>query len=201
MLLTAPGLVAIEGYIYLLAVMAAANLMPPLPAEATIPFAAALFDQHALRVPLAIAAAAAGLVLGTLPLYFFGRVVGEARLKRFLVGRGRWLLIKPADIDRSGGLFRRYGDAMIVVGRLIPGMRSMISVPAGLHRMPFGRFLVSTAVGSTLWASVLIGVGHGLSHALHGVTSLRVGLVLLGAMIVLYLIRLRALLKADRRQN
>ena len=198
MLLTALGLASLEGYIYLLAVMAAANLMPPLPAEATIPFAAALFDQHALRVPTAIAAAAAGLVLGTLPLYFLGRVVGEVRLKRFLTGPGRWLLIKPADIDRSGGLFRRYGDAMIVVGRLIPGMRSMVSVPAGLHRMPFGRFLVSTVLGSTLWASALIGVGHGLAHALHGVTSLRVGLVLLGAMIALYLIRLRALLKVDR---
>ncbi|WP_353250293.1 DedA family protein [Salinisphaera sp. T31B1] len=190
-----------EGYAYLLGIMAVANLIPPLPAEATIPFAAALFDDHGLRVPGAIGAAALGLVLGTLPLYYLGRLAGETRVKRFLVGRGRWLLIEPADIDRSGRWFRRYGGVLVVAGRLIPGMRSMISLPAGFHRMPFGRFLVFTVIGSTLWATALVLVGHWLAHAWLGVTSLRVGLALLCIAVVLYLVRLVRLLNARADQS
>lgn len=196
MALSAVILAGAEGYAILLVVMAVANLVPPLPAEATIPFAAALFDQHGLRVFGAIAAATAGLVIGTVPLYCLGRWAGEARVKRFLAGRGRWLLIRPGDIDRSGQWFRRYGGVLVVAGRLIPGMRSMISLPAGFHRMPFGWFLLFTIIGSTLWACVLVLAGHWLSHALPAVTTLRVGLVLLGVMIVFYVVRLVRLLRA-----
>lgn len=187
----------LQGYVYLFIAMGVANLVPPLPAEATIPFAAALFDQHGMRVPWAIAAAALGLVVGTLPFYYLGRLAGETRVKRFLAGPGRWLLIRPVDIDRSGRWFRRRGGMLVIVGRFIPGMRSMISLPAGFHRMPFGRFLLFTIIGSTLWATALVLAGRWLAHATEGVTALRVGLVFLLVMVLLYVWRLVRLARSD----
>ncbi|RJS94144.1 DedA family protein [Salinisphaera sp. Q1T1-3] len=185
----------LAGYGYLLLTMAAVNLLPPLPAEMTIPFAAALFDHHHLRVALAITAATLGLVCGTLPLYYLGRLMGEARFKAFLRGRGRWLLITPQDIDRSGRWFRRYGVWLVMIGRLIPGMRSMISVPAGFHRMRLGRFLVFTTLGSLLWASALVLLGRWVADALLGMTALRIGLGLLAVAIGLYIVRFLRLLR------
>lgn len=185
-----PQAADLAGYGYLWLTMVVINLVPPLPAEMTIPFAAALFDHHHLRVVAAIVVATVGLVVGTVPLYYLGRAMGEARFKTFLGGRGHWLLITPGDIDRSARWFHRYGGWLVIAGRLIPGMRSMISVPAGFHAMPIGRFLACTTAGSALWAAALVLAGHWVSHALPGVTALRIGLVLAGLVVVLYGIRL-----------
>ena len=187
----------IAGYGYLALAMCLVNLVPPLPAEASIPFASALFDRHGLNIGLAIGAATAGLTLGTLPFYVIGRVTGEARFKRFVAGPGRWSLITPADVERSGRWFTRYGALLVIVGRLVPGMRSMISLPAGFHRMPFVRFLACTIIGSAAWASVLVLAGHWLSHALMRVTALRVGQIFIAIIAVMYVIRLIQVLKVD----
>ncbi len=184
-----------EAYGYLALAMCLVNLVPPLPAEASIPFASALFNRHGMAIGGAILAATLGLTVGTLPIYIAGRLTGEARFKRFLVGPGRWLLLTPADVDRSGRWFTRHGAALVILGRLVPGMRSMVSLPAGFHRMPFPRFLLFTMVGSAGWASVLVLTGHWLSHAVMGMNALRVGQALLVLVGVLYLVRLIRVLK------
>lgn len=135
-------------YFMLLAALFIVNLLPPVPAEMLIPFSATLFADRAFNMPIAIVMGTAGLVLGTIPLYYLGRRLGEARCKRFLVRYQRWLAITPADIDRFGQWFCRYGRVLVMLGRCIPGMRSMVSIPAGFHRMRFAPFLFWTTLGS-----------------------------------------------------
>lgn len=176
-------------YIALLMALMVVNLLPPVPAEMVIPFSATLFDDPTLSLPMAIVMATIGLVLGTLPLYYLGRSLGEERLKAFLQRHRRWLAVTPKDIDRSGRWFRRYGAWLVLAGRLIPGMRSMVSIPAGFHCMPLPTFLLSTIIGSAAWASLLVLAGHWLSHALPGVTAARILLVLIGVFLAFYIYR------------
>lgn len=172
-------------YLLLFLSLMVVNLLPPIPAEAIIPMSASLFAHHAYSAPLAIIAATAGLVCGTVPWFYLGQSYGEDRFKTFLRGR-RWLAVTPADVERSGRWFRRYGGVMVLVGRFIPGMRTLVSIPAGFHHMPLLSFMAWTVLGSTLWASFLITTGGWLSKIFPGVTALGVCLVLLVVFGALY---------------
>jgi len=171
-------------YVVLLLSLMLVNLLPPIPAEIMIPFSATLFDDPTVSVGLAIVMGTIGLVLGTLPLYCLGRFMGEERCKAFLHRHRRWLAVTPRDVDRSGRWFRRYGGVLVLLGRLIPGMRSMVSLPAGFHAMPIMAFLLWTTVGSALWAALLILAGHWMAHALPSYTAacifIAVGCLFLG---------------------
>jgi len=177
------------GYLVLLVALMIVNLLPPIPAETLIPFSATLFADQAFSMPLAIAMGTGGLVLGTLPLYYLGRVLGEQRCKTFLERHRRWLVVTPGDIDRSGRWFRRYGGVLVMFGRLVPGMRSMVSIPAGFHHMRLAPFMLWSMLGSALWASVLLSAGHWLSHALPGLTALRLLAVMLAVFGAFYVYR------------
>lgn len=177
-------------YLALLWALLIVNLLPPVPAEMVIPFSATLFAEPTFSMPMAIIAATIGLVAGTLPLYYLGRSLGETRFRHFLDRHSWWLAVTPADLDRSGRWFRRYGGALVLFGRLVPGMRSMVSIPAGFHGMRLLRFLCWTTLGSALWASLLVLAGHWLAHALPAVTSVRLEIALLSFFGMLYLHRL-----------
>lgn len=179
----------IYSYLALLMALMVVNLLPPVPAEMVIPFSATLFDDPTLSLPVAIVMATIGLVLGTLPLYCLGRALGEQRFKAFLRRHQRWLAVTPRDIDRSGRWFRRYGVWLVLAGRLIPGMRSMVSIPAGFHAMPLPRFLFWTTLGSAVWASFLVIAGHWLSHAVPAVTAPIILLVFIGLLLLFYIYR------------
>lgn len=187
----------VYSYLALLLALMVVNLLPPVPAEMVIPFSATLFDDPTLSLPMAIVVATLGLVLGTLPLYCLGRSLGEQRFKAFLNRHQRWLAVTPKDIDRSGRWFRRYGVWLVLAGRLIPGMRSMVSIPAGFHAMPLPRFLVWTTLGSAVWASILVLAGHWLSHAVPNITALIILLVLFGVLLALYIYRVIRLSPQD----
>ncbi|WP_438764520.1 DedA family protein [Kushneria sp. TE3] len=166
------------------------NAFPPLPAESTLPVLAHIMSSGAMTPAPAIVAATLGLVLGTLPLYILGRWLDERQCMRFLARHGHWLALAPQDIERSSRRFGRYGALVVLFGRLIPGMRSLVSIPAGFHRMPLLPYLFYTTLGSCLWACCLVGGSHWLLQhtALSG--SLWVVLVVLLAVIVLYVVRL-----------
>lgn len=187
----------IYSYLALLLALMVVNLLPPVPAEMVIPFSATLFDDPTLSLPIAIAMATLGLVAGTLPLYCLGRSLGEQRFKAFLDRHQRWLAVTPRDIDRSGRWFSRYGVWLVLAGRLIPGMRSVVSIPAGFHAMPLPRFLLCTTLGSAIWASILVLAGHWLSHALPGITAPIILLIFLGALLTLYIYRVIRLSPRD----
>ncbi|HWL56908.1 MAG TPA: DedA family protein [Paracoccus sp. (in: a-proteobacteria)] len=147
------------GYLGVLLLMVAENLFPPIPSEIIMPLAGFLAGRGDLSLALTILAGTVGSVIGTLFWYYVGKAIGEARLKRFAARHGRLLTLSPSDIDKAREWFDRHGTAAVFFGRMLPTIRTLISVPAGLSTMPFGKFLIFTTLGSALWTGMLTVAG------------------------------------------
>lgn len=132
------------------------TVFPPIPSEVVLPLAGFLTQQGEMRLPAVMVASTLGSVLGALLLYWLGRAVGRERGSRIVA---RVPLVDREDVDRAAGWFDRHGRSAVFFGRLIPGVRSLISLPAGAAAMPLVPFLVFTTAGSLLWNSVLVGAG------------------------------------------
>lgn len=132
------------------------SVIPPIPSEIVLPAAGALIELGRLNGVLTWLCALIGSVLGALVLYGAGRAFGEERTRRVLLALP---LVEVDDVDRADAWLARRGELAVFVGRLIPGVRSLISLPAGAAGMPLGRFVVLTAAGSAIWNSALIGAG------------------------------------------
>lgn len=138
------------------------NLFPPIPSEVIIPLSGFVAAQGRLRLELVIAAGTAGSLLGTALWYAIGRRVGEHRLRHWIERSGKWLTLSPSDLDRAQQWFARHGRAAVLVGRVIPGVRTLISLPAGFSRMPMGEFFVFSAIGTLVWTTALAWAGMAL---------------------------------------
>jgi membrane protein DedA with SNARE-associated domain len=110
----------------------------------------------------AVLAATVGSVVGAYFLYAVGRLVQDERLERFLAGAGRFVGLKRADVHKGFLWFERHGTAVVLFGRLIPVVRSVVSIPAGSDKMPIARFTLLTAAGSLVWNTVWVAIGWGL---------------------------------------
>ena len=135
------------------------TVFPPLPSEVVLPLAGFLTSQDTLSLPLVLLTATLGAYLGALGLYAVGARLGQERSVRLL---SKLPLVDAEDFRRAGRWFERHGKASVFFGRLIPGVRSLISLPAGAHRMPLGQFSLFTLAGSGLWTGVLVGLGAAL---------------------------------------
>ena len=131
------------------------TVIPPIPSEAVLGAAGVLIDTP-LDFFLVVLAATIGSVLGAVFFYYVGRALGPRRSHAFL---DRLPLVETEDVDKTFEWFERHGRAAVFFGRMVPIVRSFVSVPAGVVRMPFGQFLLYTAAGSLIWNSVLIGLG------------------------------------------
>ena len=153
-------LVAATGYLGIALLMFAENAFPPIPSELIMPLAG--FEAAAGTLSLAgvIAAGTIGSLAGALLWYWIGRAVGTERLRRWSARHGRWLTLSPDEIDRASDWFRRRGGWAVLVGRLVPGVRTLISVPAGVAEMPLAPFLAWTAIGTAAWTALLAGTGY-----------------------------------------
>ena len=158
------SLIAAIGYPGIVLAMALENIFPPIPSEAVLPFAGALSAKGELSFWGAIAAGTVGSLIGAVVLYAVGYVAREAGVRRLVAAYGRYLFISESDLDRSAAWFERYGEAIIFFGRLIPLIRSIISVPAGYTRMNMVRFLIYTTLGTTLWNLILTYIGRVLGE-------------------------------------
>jgi len=101
-----------------------------------------------------------GTILGSLPWYYLGRLVNEKRLSNFLDKRGKYFGISSDDLDKSRRWFEKYGVSLVFWGRLVPGIRTLISVPAGIELMPLRKFLIWTTLGSLIWVAILTYAGY-----------------------------------------
>lgn len=146
------------GYPALAGLILAENLFPPIPSELILPLAGFYVGQGQLTFMLAVLAATLGSVVGALILYTLARFGGRPAILRF----GRMLRVRERDLDRADAWFDRRGDWIVLFGRLIPGARSLVSVPAGLSEMPILRFTALTTLGSATWNCALIGAGWAL---------------------------------------
>lgn len=135
------------------------NVFPPIPSELIMPaagFAAAIGKLSLISV---IIAGTIGSVLGALPLYYLGSRLDETRLIRLTERYGKYLLITPKDIVSAQAWFDRHGKTVVFFGRMIPAIRSLISIPAGMARMSLLPFLMLTAMGSMIWSALLAYAG------------------------------------------
>jgi membrane protein DedA with SNARE-associated domain len=136
------------------------NVFPPIPSEIIMPLAGYMAARGKLSLSGIILAGMAGSVLGALPLYYLGRKFGEDRLKEFADNHGRWLTVTRKDIEKAKRWFDRHGGAAMFFCRLIPGVRSLISIPAGIAKMKILPFLAYTAAGSGIWSALLACLGY-----------------------------------------
>lgn len=148
------------GYLGIGFLMFLENVFPPIPSELIMPLAGFTVTQGQLNLQFVILAGTLGSVFGALPWYYLGKVVGEQRLRKWIDKHGKWLTLSGKDIDKSKRWLDKYGKATVFFGRLIPGIRTYISVPAGLDKMPLVPFLLYSFAGSLIWTAILTYAGY-----------------------------------------
>jgi len=140
------------------------NLIPPIPSELIMPLAGFTAARGGMSLPAVIAAGVFGSVLGALPWYYVGKRIGHMRLRAWAEAHGKWLTISGADVDSAKHWFDTHGRSCILFGRLLPGLRTLISAPAGAADMNLASFLVYSAIGTLVWTAVLASLGHVLGE-------------------------------------
>lgn len=182
------------GYFGIFLLMLLESIFPPLPSELIIPFAGFSAARGELGLIGVLLAATSGAVVGMIPWYLAGRLFGLERVRRLADRFGRWFTLNADEIDTATAWFHRYGPVVVFFGRLVPLIRTMISVPAGLARMPALLFFGASAMGALLWNTILVGSGYVLDdhyQLVEVVLDPLTGIVL-GAVVLFYFYRLVA---------
>jgi membrane protein DedA with SNARE-associated domain len=143
------------GYPGILVLMAIESSVLPLPSELVMPPAGYLAAKGQMNSVLAVAAGTVGSVIGALVNYALALFVGEPLLRKY----GKYVLVSARSLDRTEAFFRRHGEISTLIGRLLPVVRHLISIPAGVSRMSLGRFIFFTALGAGLWCAILTYLG------------------------------------------
>jgi membrane protein DedA with SNARE-associated domain/uncharacterized membrane protein YkvA (DUF1232 family) len=174
--------------------MFAENIFPPIPSELIMPLAGYVAAQGHLDPYLALLAGAFGSILGALPWYYAGIWLGRERICALAARHGRWLTVDEKDVGRAIGWFERHGSLAVLLGRCVPAVRTLISVPAGIARMPLGRFLLYSTIGTLVWTSALLVAGYmlGSRYEMVGQYVDMASKAILGLVVVLYLWRVMA---------
>jgi len=153
------------GYPGIVFIMVLENVFPPIPSEVILPFAGFLTTRGTFSLAGAVAAATLGSVLGALALYTMGTLFGRERIYRFVGRYGRYFRVNEKDVLQAERWFHRYGPGAVFFGRMLPIVRSLISIPAGLSQMKMPTFVMYTVAGTMLWNIFLVAVGAALGTA------------------------------------
>jgi len=156
----AQSIISSAGYPGLVLVMFLENVFPPIPSEVVLPLAGSLALEGRFTLPGITVVGALGSVTGAFVFYLGGRLLGEERVREFIRRFGKWLMLAEEDFDRALGWFNRYGESVIFFGRMVPIVRSLVSIPAGIARMNIPRFTIYTIVGTALWSFLLALAGY-----------------------------------------
>ena len=156
----ATDLVERLGYVGVALLVAIENVFPPIPSEIVLGFAGFTASKGEYSVVGMIIAATIGSLLGASILYGVSAAVGPLRLRAILIRYGNWIGVSEQDLDRSEAWFDRRSRSAVLICRCVPLLRSVISVPAGFRRMPFGVFMLFTVIGSLVWNTGLITAGY-----------------------------------------
>ena len=147
------------GYLGILLMMALENLFPPIPSEVILPFGGFLTTYTNLTVLGVIVTATTGSVLGAIVLYGVGRLIDVKRMEQIIDRWGPMLRVRKEDIHKADVWFHRYGYWTVLFCRMVPLIRSLISIPAGMYNMKFGLFLFFTMIGTIVWNVILVFIG------------------------------------------
>jgi len=131
------------------------NIIPPIPSEIIMPLGGFFVYQGNLNFYVLVIFGLIGTVLGAIPWYYLGKFLNEKKLANFVESKGKFLGITSKDLNKSKLWFDKYGVSLVFWGRLIPGVRTLVSVPAGIELMPLKKFLIWTTLGSLIWVVLL----------------------------------------------
>lgn len=148
------------GYVGIALLMALENILPPIPSELIMPLSGFTVTQGKLQFLYVVIAGTIGSVLGATPWYFLGKIWGLKRTQKIADRYGKWLTLSGNDVLKAKVWFDRRGYVATAVGRLVPGIRTYISIPAGISRMPLLPFLIYSTAGSVIWVSFLTCCGY-----------------------------------------
>jgi membrane protein DedA with SNARE-associated domain len=148
------------GYIGIAILMALENILPPIPSEVIMPLAGFAVTQGKLKFIYVVISGTIGSVLGATPWYFLGKTWGLKRTQKIANSYGKWLAISGEDVDKAYNWFARRGYMATAIGRLVPGIRTYISIPAGIAKMALFPFLIYSTIGSVIWVSFLTYAGY-----------------------------------------
>ena len=187
------------GYIGIALLMALENILPPIPSELIMPLAGFTVTQGNLKFLYVVIAGTIGSVLGATPWYFLGKSWGLKRSKKIADRYGKWLTLSGEDVEKAKKWFDRRGYTATAIGRLVPGIRTYISVPAGISKMPLLPFLIYSTLGSAVWVTLLTYAGYILGENYERVgTYLKpissIVIVLLLALLIYWIIKRKKIL-------
>ena len=149
------GIISNMGYSGIILLMAIESACIPLPSEIIMPFEGFLVFKGDMLLWLVALAGAIGCVLGSIPAYYLGMLGGRPLVEKY----GKWVLISAKDLNWADQAFAKHGDIIVFIGRLLPAVRTFIAFPAGVARMPMGKFISFTFVGSFIWCYLLAFAG------------------------------------------
>ena len=135
------------------------NIIPPIPSEIIMPLGGFFVYQEKLNFFILVFWGLFGTIAGSIPWYYLGKLANEKRISNFLDKKGKYIGITSNDLAKSKRWFDKYGVSLVFWGRLVPGIRTLISVPAGMELMPLKKFLIWTTLGSLIWVALLTYAG------------------------------------------
>lgn len=153
------GVIEKLGYWGIAALTLLENIVPPIPSEVVVPLAGYVAAKGQLSFWGVVAAASAGALAGAVGWYAVARSIGKKRLRKWIEEHGKWVTLTPDTIDKAQEWFDRHGPWAVFFGRLVPGVRTFVSVPAGFAEMPFLPFVLSSAAGTIIWTLALAWAG------------------------------------------
>ena len=177
------------GYLGIAFLMFLDNIFPPIPSEIIMPSAGYTAAKGELTLIGVIIAGSIGSLLAAALLYWIGRKIPQHHLFTLVERYGKYLRISVADLEKSLAWFEKYGHRIVFFGRMIPAVRSLISIPAGMSKMPFVKFMIYSTFGTVIWTTFLAFLGYHFSEnqALMSLITQRVGYIIL-AVVILYII-------------
>ena len=153
-----------SGYLGIGFLMFLETIFPPIPSEVIMSVAGVAAGQGKLHYGLVVASGTAGAMLGNIIWYLAARALGIARLEPIVRRWGRWLAVTWPEMQRAEHWFRKNGTFFVFLGRLLPTVRSLVSVPAGLLKMRFRTFVLASTLGTAAWTALLAGAGYKLGE-------------------------------------
>lgn len=152
------------GYFGIFLLIMLENVFPPIPSEVILTVGGFMTTTTTMTIPGVIMASTAGSVVGAVALYGIGLLLDVERLEKIIDKYGNWLRVKKEDIHKADAWFDRFGIWTVFFGRLIPLVRSLISIPAGMSNMRFWLFISFTTLGTLLWNTILVFVGEAVGE-------------------------------------
>jgi membrane protein DedA with SNARE-associated domain len=192
------------GYFGIFLMLAFENIFPPIPSEVILPFGGFMTTTTSLTIPGVIIAATAGSLLGAVILYYIGRLLDVSRLEKLVERWGSLIRVSKKDIHKADAWFDKYGYWTVLFCRMVPLVRSLISIPAGMSGMKFGVFMIFTTIGTLGWNLLLVLIGAALGESWEDIAmymdvySNVVYVLIAGGLVILGFLYFR---KRSRRMN